>query len=708
MKDDYSHSESHSKSHSESHSKTFNTWVTSGPIKPPCTSACPVNADVQSFVTLVAQGRFKESLDAVRERCTLPGSLGRICHHPCEGECRRNDVDGAVNIRAIKRFAADICKDEPDYGPVPKTRGKKVAIIGGGPAGLTAAFDLSKDGFDVTIFEKNDACGGAIYTGVPKYRLPKDVVARDVAAIQSLGVEIKTNTAIGTDVQFDDLAKQYDAVLIAIGLSVSRGIPIPGADADGVLLALPFLKEANFNDNATVGKKVVVIGGGNVAFDVARSAKRLGAQQVNLCCLESRPEIPAFSWELDEAAEEDIAINPSWGPKEIKVVDGKVVGITFKRCTHVFDENRMFSPAYNEDELLDIEADNVVFSIGQGADMNGFTGTSLEVDGRGRIKWNPATFQTNLPNVFACGEVVTGPGAAVAAMRNAHDAATSIETFLTTGKIEPVTVLKPAPIGKLPDFTTLKITRKDKNDISVMDPAERLKSFVEAEGGFELQTAVYEAQRCMNCGRGATMARPEDCAACLSCVRVCPYGAPYISEARVAGFSWESCQACGICASVCPGLAIDIAYNDDTLINEQIDKGTSGVTVFGCQYAVPTIKNPASMASPSIPGVNMVRLMCTSRLDTRHLLRAVENGADGIAVLACPDEECRHRKGVNWAEIRTNEVKKVLEATGIGAGRIAFMGAPGGPEAFGRMMGEFKAKLDELGPNPVSKVLAVD
>ncbi|MBI4733511.1 MAG: FAD-dependent oxidoreductase, partial [Rubrobacteridae bacterium] len=281
---------------------------------------------------------------------------------------------------------------------------------------------------------------GAIYYGVPKYRLPKDTIAVDVAAIAATGVEIKTNTEIGKDILFENIVKDYDAVLIAIGLTLSRGLPIPGADAEGVLLALPFLREANFNDNTAIGERVVVIGGGNVAFDVARSAKRLGAKDVNMCCLESDSEIPAFSWEVEEAKEEGIKLNPSWGPKEIIVKDGKVAGMAFKKCTRVFDENRMFSPTYDECRLLEVEADNVIMAIGQGADMNGFNGTSLEIDQRGRIKWNPATLQTNLANVFACGEVVTGPGAAVAAMKNAHHAATAIERYLTTGKIEPLSI----------------------------------------------------------------------------------------------------------------------------------------------------------------------------------------------------------------------------------------------------------------------------
>jgi coenzyme F420-reducing hydrogenase delta subunit/Pyruvate/2-oxoacid:ferredoxin oxidoreductase delta subunit len=360
----------------------------------------------------------------------------------------------------------------------------------------------------------------------------------------------------------------------------------------------------------------------------------------------------------------------------------------------------MFSPAYDECQLLEIEADNVIFAIGQGADMNGFTGTSLEVDQRGRIKWNPATLQTNIENVFACGEVVTGPGSAVAAMKNAHHAATAIENYLTTGKVAPLTIPSPATIGKVPEGAREAITKKEKNSVPMMGAVERVKSFVEAEPGFSVETAMYEASRCMNCGRGAKLV-PNKCVSCLTCVRVCPYGAPFIGN-RLADFNWDICQSCGICMAECPQMAIDVAFNEDILTNEQIDAGTSGVTVFGCQYAVPSVKNPVSMATPTPPGVNVVKLMCNSRLDMQHILRAIENGVDGVAVLACTDEKCRHRKDVNWAEIRANRVRKVLDDIGIGAERVRFMGAPGGPEEFGKAMAEFKAALDEMGPNPLS------
>lgn len=391
------------------------------------------------------------------------------------------------------------------------------------------------------------------------------------------------------------------------------------------------------------------------------------------------------------------------GIKEIVAKGGKVAGIVFKRCTQVFDADRMFKPLYNECELLELEADNVIFAIGQSADMTGFTGTSLEVDERGRIRWNPATFQTNLTNVFACGEVVMRPGSSVAAMRNAHDAVIAIKTYLTTGKAEPVPTLRSTSIGRIPQVTISMIPQLPKNSLPVLDPAIRVKSFAEVEGGFDIATAMYEAGRCMNCSRGAKLGRMENCAACLSCLRICPYGAPYITAECVADFLRENCGACGLCASVCPGLAIDIAFNHDTRIDEQIDAGVSGVTVFGCQYAMPTVKNPSFLVTPSMAGINMINLMCTSRLDLRHLLRAITNGVDGVAVLACQEEKYRHRQGVNLVRARTNEVKKILETTGVGADRIVCFGVPASTGEFSRLMAEFKARLDKLGPNPLSK-----
>ncbi len=675
-------------------------------IKPPCVVACPVHADIQTYVGYIGQGRFKEALDVVRRRCTLPGSLGRICNHPCESECRRNKIDEAVSIRSIKRFAADVGMGLPHPDPIPKTKGKKVAIIGGGPSGLTAAYDLAKEGFDVTIIEKNDACGGAIYTGVPKYRLPKDIVAWDVAAIASLGVEIKTNTEVGEDISFDNLTKDYDAVLIAIGLSVSRGLPIPGADAEGILLALPFLKMVNFDDNARVAKRVVVIGGGNVAIDVARSARRIGAEDVKIFCLESDEEMPASPWEIEEAKEEGVQMFPSWGPKEVVVKDGKVAGMIFMRCLSVF-ENGMFSPKFDECELTQVEADNIIFSIGQGADVSGFLNTELSVDERGRIAFNPTTMQTNMKGVFACGEVVTGPGAAVGAMKSGHRAATAIAKYLGTGKVSALHISEPEAIDQIPDSIVDMITKLPRTPVKMANPVERVTNFEEIEFGFDQKTAMFEARRCMSCGAGAQIIE-EKCAACLTCVRVCPYGAPYVREARAANFTLENCQACGICAAECPALAIDINLNIDTDIMGRASRSLDEpfITVFTCQYSVPEVLNPDTVKTTPPAGVNQVSMLCNNRIDTLHILAAFEAGADGVLVAACPDEKCRHNKGIDWPKIRVARAKDTLDEIGLGAGRLELAKvAKGSADDLAGAIDTFKEKIKELGPNPASRQL---
>ncbi len=675
-------------------------------IKPPCIVACPVHADIQTYVGYIGQGRFKEALDVIREGCTLPGSLGRICNHPCESECRRNKVDEAVSIRSIKRFAADVCMGLPHPDPIPKIKGKKVAIIGGGPSGLTAAYDLAKDGFDVTIIEKNDACGGAIYTGVPKYRLPKDIVAWDVEAIASLGVEIKTNTEVGKNISFNDIVKDYDAVLIAIGLSISRGLPIPGADAEGVLLALPFLKMVNFDESAKAAKRVIVIGGGNVAIDVARSARRIGAEDVKMFCLESDEEMPASPWEIEEAKEEGVQMFPSWGPKEITVKDGKVVGMVFKRCLSVF-ENGMFNPKFDECELTEVETDNVIFSIGQGADVSGFVNTELSVDERGRIAFNPSTMQTNMKGVFACGEVVTGPGAAVAAMKSGHRAATAIARFLETGKAAALHLSEPTAIGQVPDSVVDIITKLPRTPVEMANPVERATNFGEVEFGFDQKTAMFEARRCMSCGAGARIIE-EKCAACLTCVRVCPYGAPYVREARVANFALENCQACGICAAECPALAIDIKLNIDTGIAVRASRSLDEpfITAFTCQYSVPEVLNPDTVKTAPLAGVNQVAMLCNNRIDTLHILAAFEAGADGVLVAACPDEKCRHNKGVDWPKIRVDRAKDMLNGIGLGADRLEFAKvAKGSAPGLASAINTFKDKIKELGPSPASKQL---
>ena len=431
----------------------------------PCRAACPVHADVRAYLDLIARGRFREALDVIREVLPFPGACGRICHHPCEQECRRNDVDQPAAIRDLKRFVAERDYPEGQKFEKPLQERDKVAVVGAGPSGLTAALDLARLGYRPTVFDRGEAGGGLLRTAVPAYRLPRKVLAADVDAIVAQGVELRLNVEVGGAFQLDDLRSQgFKAVVIAVGLSKSRGLPIPGADAAGVELALPFLAAADSAGPGLAGKSVVVIGGGNVAVDVARTAVRLGAGRVQMACLENEKEQPAWSWERHEAAEEGVATLHRLGPKQVLVRDGRVAGAEFKAVTEVFDGNGRFNPKYDENRLTTLDCDVVVFAIGQEADLALVKGTDVKADERGRLVFDRSTSRTSAADVFACGEVVTGPGSAVEAVASGHRAARAVHQFLSGLPIDLGESLPPK-IDKLAPATAQRLVKAARAEI---------------------------------------------------------------------------------------------------------------------------------------------------------------------------------------------------------------------------------------------------
>jgi len=312
--------------------------------RPPCKLACPAGCNGQGYIALISKGKYVEALDHIKQWIPLPAVLGRICHHPCEQECNRNEVDEPVAIAPLKRFAADIVRQKRKGGEIPPEEKPaidkskpRVAVVGAGPSGLTCALDLIKLGYPVTVFEKDSEPGGQLWSAIPKYRLPKDVLAADIKDIVDLGIELKLNTPVNGKNGLEALRKQgYKAVYLAIGAQQSRSLPIPGVDLPRVLLALDFLKDVNQGNKVDIGNKIVVIGGGNVAMDVARTARRLGADDVTAICLECAEEMPAHPWEIEEAVEEGVKIMNSWGPTEIVNKNGTVAGVKFQKCTAVF------------------------------------------------------------------------------------------------------------------------------------------------------------------------------------------------------------------------------------------------------------------------------------------------------------------------------------------------------------------------------------
>jgi NADPH-dependent glutamate synthase beta subunit-like oxidoreductase len=404
-------------------------YVPEGPA--PCRLACPGGIDVPGYLRLIAQGKPGEAYGLILESVPFPGILGRVCVHPCESVCRRGEVNQAISICALKRYAADKAEisEHHDQRQAAET-GRKVAIIGAGPAGLTAAYFLRKKGHEVTVLEARDKAGGMMRYAIPAFRLPEEVLDREINHILSLGVELKPGQKLGEDFTLTRLRQEgYEAIFVALGLQRSKRIDLEGSRLDGVFWGLEFLNRVREGDAPPLKDRVLVVGGGNVAVDVALAALRLGAKEVIMASLESRQEMPASPWEVEMALEEGVRLMPSWGPKRILGDDGKVMGIELVRCSAVFDEKGNFCPAF-EDEVESVPVDQVVLAIGQTTDLSCLEGEEACTLDRGLIAVDPQTLETSVPGVFAGGEVATGPGALIEAVSSGKRAAGAIDRFL--------------------------------------------------------------------------------------------------------------------------------------------------------------------------------------------------------------------------------------------------------------------------------------
>ncbi|MGO9097024.1 MAG: FAD-dependent oxidoreductase [Bryobacteraceae bacterium] len=479
----------------------------------PCKSSCPAGVNAQGYVALIAAGKFKEAYELIRERCPLPAACGRVCQHPCEDHCNRGEIDQAVAVRDLKRFAADYIEFNPDQYPPAKPADKKldakVAIIGGGPAGLTAASDLALRGYGVTLFEVQPHLGGMLRYGIPSYRLPREVLDKEIQYILDLGVEAKTGTPAGDPKKL--LEDGFKAVFAAPGAWVSRKLGIEGEDAAGVWAGLDFLRRVNSGETPAIGPKVVVIGGGDVAMDAARCALRLpGVELVQLACLESRAEMPAHSWEAAEALEEGVVFHDSAGPTRIESSDGKVTGVAFRNCVSVFDENKQFNPKFDDSRTGRLAADTVIVTIGQGIDA---AGLGVETGPGGRIVADRDTLATGIPGLFAGGDAVLGPASMVDAMAQGHKAAEAIDAFLRGVKMAPAQASAGAETASNPRPDA---PRQERVKMPQAEAAARVRDFGEIDHGYSVEQAVAEAKRCLACGL---------CSECMQCVKACSAGA---------------------------------------------------------------------------------------------------------------------------------------------------------------------------------------
>lgn len=466
---------------------------------PPCRLACPAGANSPAYVGLIAQGKFSQALDIIRQAIPFPGVCGRVCHHPCETECNRGDYDKPVSIAALKRAACDYGRKDDPVTIVQEKTGHSVAIIGSGPAGLTAAYDLRRKGYKVVVFEKEAEPGGMIRAAIPFYRLPRGIVDQDIEDILGIGIDLKLNVEIGKDITIRELEMYHDAVLIAVGTQKSIMLKLEGIENEGVYWGVDFLRRAKSDYPPEIGEKVLVIGGGNVAIDAARTSLRLGAKDVSLMCLETAEEMPAHPWEIEHALEEGLRVFNCLGPKRIVAGDGnKAQGVEMLSVKSLFDTSGRFDPQYDEEKVTFFEADTIIIAIGQVAEtyfLNSLAG--IEVDSGKLIQIDPVTMETGRPGIFACGDVVSGPKSIVDAVNAGHEAAESVHRYLNgldmyEGRIREKVEL-PVPEG-------MPVYEYERHVPEKPEAEERKEDFREEQYGLTREQAIAEAKRCLNCG----------------------------------------------------------------------------------------------------------------------------------------------------------------------------------------------------------------
>jgi NADPH-dependent glutamate synthase beta subunit-like oxidoreductase/NAD-dependent dihydropyrimidine dehydrogenase PreA subunit len=494
----------------------------------PCKTQCPAHISIQGYIKLASQGKYKEALELIKNENPFPAVCGRICPRKCESVCTRGDIDDPVAIDDIKKFIAeqDLNKENRYIPKVKHNYGKKIAIVGAGPSGLSCAYYLAIDGYKVTVFEKQQALGGMLTLGIPSYRLEKNVVNAEIDILKELGVELKTGIEVGKDISLKELRQQgYKAFYLAIGAQSGRKLGIEGEDGEGVATGVDFLRDVNLGREVKLEGNVVVIGGGNVAIDVARTATRVGASKVDMFCLESREEMPALDEEVDEAMSEDIVINNSWGPKRIATENGRVVAIEFKKCTSVFDENKRFNPKYDENNTITVKADHILLSIGQGIEWgNLLQDSKIELNPNKTIKADSFTLQTAESDVFAGGDAMTGPKFAIDAIALGKEAAISIHRFVQPG--QSLVLGRDRRAYHALDKDNLILEGYDntpRQRTAHVDGAKAKTSFNDLRETLTEEQVKKETERCLSCG--ATTIDEYTCIGCGACTTRCKFDA---------------------------------------------------------------------------------------------------------------------------------------------------------------------------------------
>ncbi len=479
---------------------------------PKCQASCPAGVHVQGYVALIRDRKYKEALELIRKDNPLPLICGRVCFHPCETDCERGTFDKPVAINSLKRFVTDWELEhgiEEKVEPIAKTHEEEIAIVGSGPTGLTAAFELVKKGYPVTVFESSPEPGGMLRTGIPEYRLPKRLLDIEIKRLKDYGVNIKPCTVIGLDLTIDQLQqKGYKAILIAIGAQKSRKLGIEGEKYEGVLSAIEFLKDVNLSKRVDLGDRVAVIGGGNVAVDAARTALRLGSKDVRVLYRRSKKEMPAYHSDAKEAENEGVKFQYLVAPKKILGEKGKVTAL---ECIRMElgepDESGRRRPLPIKGSEFIVDADAVIVAIGETPD-NSILPEEVEVTKGMTIKCEPVTLETALPGIFSGGDAVSGPATVVDAIAAGKRAAISIDQYLRDEDLK----VERQEIKLVEEVSKEGVEKKARQIMPLLSMKKRVESFHEVETGFTEEMALQEAERCLNCG---------GCSLCLECEKVC-------------------------------------------------------------------------------------------------------------------------------------------------------------------------------------------
>ena len=515
----------------------------------PCKTACPAHIAVQGYLKLAAQGKYREALQLIKRENPFPAVCGRICNRRCEDACTRGTVDQAVAIDEVKRFIAQQDLDaETRFVPekvIPKVDGEfaeKIAVIGAGPAGMSCAYYLAEKGYRPTVFEKEARPGGMLMNAIPSFRLEKDVVEAEIDVLRQLGVEFRCGVEVGKDVTIAQLRQEgYKGFYVAVGLQSGGRLPVPGGGAENVISGVDFMRDVNLRDKKSLSGRVVVIGGGNIAADVARTAVRCGAEKVSLYCLEGYDEMPMGEEDRSECERDGVAVYAGWGPREVSVEGGKAAGVSFVKCLKVKDENGRFAPVYDENTVQVAPCTTVLFCIGQKAEWRELlSGTAVEFDPNGTAKADPVTYQTAEADIFVGGDAYTGQKFAIDAIAAGKQGAVSLHRFvqgatLTIGRDRRqfIELDKKSALIAVDSYDNTPRQRVGYN--------EALRNtFRDERVAFTAQQVRAETARCLGCG--ASIVDPNKCIGCGVCTTKCAFDAIHLHRERPECSTMYACE----------------------------------------------------------------------------------------------------------------------------------------------------------------------